>query len=191
MATSGYNHDDAGALARWSAVPVWAVSLAGFGYYVATFGSFADNYGTQWAAALSLLWLALFVMLHRTMPLRQPGARREAPDEGRAPTESPEPLTEMVARALTDDAAQDGVLSVMPPARDTSPGGVLTPLEQDLADWGYTYGVAWANARARYPDESDEVVAQRALAAAREVFAQYMGDANWSDGIARERQARA
>ena len=34
MATGTYKDDDLGTLARWSAVPVWAISLAGFAYYV-------------------------------------------------------------------------------------------------------------------------------------------------------------
>jgi hypothetical protein len=78
-------------------------------------------------------------------------------------------------------------MSVMPPAPGTLPGGLLTDLERDVADWGYTYGVAWATARAQYPDESDEEIAQRALKIARTVFAEYMGDAAWPERIARER----
>ena len=189
MATSSYKNGDLGNLARWSALPVWGFALAGFGYYLATFGSFADNYGTGWAAGLSLLWITLFVMLHRTMPLWTRSATRTASPAETEPPPDPErqELVDVVASALEDDAAQDGVLRVMPPAPGTPPGGLLTPLERDVADWGYTYGVAWAGARARYPDESDEVVAERALAVAREVFAGYMGDPGWSERIARER----
>ncbi len=196
MATGTYKDDDQGTLARWSAVPVWAISLAGFAYYVITFGSFADNYGSAWAAALSLLWISLFVMLHRSMPLKPRGVSRTdsaadampAPEPVEMPSEPDEPLAAVVATALEDDAAQEGVLKVMPPAPGSPAGGLLTELERDIADWGYTYGVAWANARERFPDEPGEVIAERALAVAREVFAQYMGDAQWAERIARERE---
>src|SRR3954452_11784476 len=126
MATSSYNKGDFGNLARWSALPVWGFALAGFGYYLATFGSFADNYGTGWAAALSLLWLALFLMLHRTMPLWTRNAKRAASRAEAEPPRDPEhqELLDVVAGALEDDAAQDGVLRVMPPAPGTPPGGL-------------------------------------------------------------------
>ena len=52
----------------------------------------------------------------------------------------------------------------------------MSDLELDLADWGFTYGVAWAAARAQDPHESDDAVAERALAAAEQVFRLYCGD---------------
>jgi hypothetical protein len=198
MATDTYKQDDLGTLARWSPVPVWAISLAGFAYYVVSFGSFADNYGSAWAAALSLLWVSLFVMLQRSMPLKplKPRSVSQADPAAAAepvwepvelPSKPDEPLAAVVATALEDDAAQEGVLGVMPSAAGSPAGGVLTDLERDIADWGFTYGVAWANARERFPDEPADVIAERALAVAREVFAQYMGDAEWAERIARER----
>ena len=62
----------------------------------------------------------------------------------------------------------------------------MSDLELDLADWGFTYGVAWAVARAQDPHESDDSVAERALAAAREVFRLYCGQEGWEDHIRHE-----
>jgi hypothetical protein len=114
-------------------------------------------------------------------------ADRGAP--GPAVPETAAPSVEAaVALALEDDSAQDEMLSVIPAPRGRAPGGFLSDLERDVIDWGYTYGVAWAIARARYPDESPEDVARRALAAAREVFADYMAETDWPQRIEAERE---
>ena len=49
----------------------------------------------------------------------------------------------------------------------------LSELELDLADWGFTYGVAWARAREREPTGPDDAVAAEALEAAERVFREY------------------
>jgi hypothetical protein len=64
--------------------------------------------------------------------------------QGTGGAESP-PLAEEVGQALRSDAANDGMLSVVRADQDAA----LSELELDLADWGFTYGVAWARARER------------------------------------------
>jgi uncharacterized BrkB/YihY/UPF0761 family membrane protein len=92
-------------------------------------------------------------------------------------------LVHVVTRALQDDAAHDSLLS---PVSDNAEGEPrLSALELDLSDWGFTYGVAWAVARAQDPHEPDASVAQRALAAAQEVFKTYCGIDDWADRIGR------
>jgi hypothetical protein len=89
---------------------------------------------------------------------------------------------------LQDDAAHDGMLS---PVSDDEEGVArLSDLELDLSDWGFTYGVAWAVARAQDPHEADASVAQRALAAAQEVFRMYGGADDWAERIRRDAQER-
>ena len=90
-------------------------------------------------------------------------------------------LVQVVTRALQDDAAHDSLLSPVSDNEEGAPG--LSALELDLSDWGFTYGVAWAVARAQDPHEPDASVAQRALAAAQEVFHIYCGTDDWADRI--------
>ena len=106
------------------------------------------------------------------------------PRPARAPRARPatraEDLVRVVGTALQNDVAHDGLLSPLAPADETAR---MSDLELDLADWGFTYGVAWAAARAQDPQESDELVAERAVAAAREVFRLYCGQQGWEDQI--------
>jgi hypothetical protein len=93
------------------------------------------------------------------------------------------PLTEEVGQALRSDAANDGMLSVVRAERDAS----LSELELDLADWGFTYGVAWARARERAPGGPDDVVAQEALDAAERVFRAYTDGDDWTQRAMQDR----
>jgi hypothetical protein len=98
-------------------------------------------------------------------PVTSAAARSEAPW-----------LAEEVGEALRSDVANDGMLSVMRP--DGEP--TLSELELDLADWGFTYGVAWARARERAPEGPDDAVARQALDAAQRVFRAYTGGDDWT-----------
>jgi len=86
------------------------------------------------------------------------------------------PLTDEVEEALRSDAANEGMLSVVRAKREAS----LSELELDLADWGFTYGVAWARARERTPGGPDDDVAQQALDAAEQVFRTYVDGDDWT-----------
>jgi hypothetical protein len=106
------------------------------------------------------------------------------PDPERPTTEPPAapagpPLAQEVGDALRRDAANDSMLSVVPADGEA----VLTEVELDLTDWGFTYGVAWARARERSPEAPDEAVADEALRAAESVFRAYTGDGNWTRRI--------
>jgi membrane protein len=92
-----------------------------------------------------------------------------------------EDLARVVGRALENDVAHDGMLSPIAHAEEET--ARMSDLELDLADWAFTYGVAWAAARAQDPEESDDFIAERALAAAREVFRLYCGREDWEDHI--------
>ena len=92
-------------------------------------------------------------------------------------------LVQVVTRALQDDAAHGSLLSPVSDNEEAEPR--LSALELDLSDWGFTYGVAWAVARAQDRYEPDESVAQRALAAAQEVFHTYCGTDDWAERIGR------
>jgi hypothetical protein len=81
------------------------------------------------------------------------------------------------------------MLGSVPSNPDGSPA-LLSPVECDLNDWGFTYGVAWAAAKQRHPDEPDERVAERALGAARSVFNDYCADEDWSGGLGERVRAR-
>jgi hypothetical protein len=59
-------------------------------------------------------------------------------------------------------------------------GASLSELELDLADWGFTYGVAWARARERASGGPDDDVAQQALDAAEQVFRAYTDGDDWT-----------
>lgn len=85
------------------------------------------------------------------------------------------PLAEEVGEALRSDAANEGMLSVVRADREG-----LTEMELDLADWGFTYGVAWARARERTPAEPDDAVAADALEAAQQVFQAYTDGDDWT-----------
>jgi uncharacterized BrkB/YihY/UPF0761 family membrane protein len=97
-------------------------------------------------------------------------------------------LVRAVGRALQSDVAHDGMLSPVALAAEETAG--MSDLELDLADWAFTYGVAWAEARAQNPSDSDERVAARALAAAREVFRRYCGHPAWEEQIRRQLKRR-
>ena len=86
-------------------------------------------------------------------------------------------LADEVGEALRSDAANEGMLSVV---RADKEG--LTEMELDLADWGFTYGVAWARARERTPAEPDDAVAAEALEAAQRVFRAYTDGDDWTQG---------
>jgi len=136
------------------------------------------------AAAFLAGWIASFVTRRRARareefppqaPIVQPVAvpRREAAA----------PLTDEVGQALRSDAANEGMLSVVRAERDAS----LSELELDLADWGFTYGVAWARARERAPGGPDDAVAQEALDAAEQVFRAYTDGDDWTQRAVQDR----
>jgi hypothetical protein len=85
------------------------------------------------------------------------------------------PLAEEVGDALRNDIANESMLSVLRADREPA----LSELELDLADWGFTYGVAWAAAQEKRPAESDEAIAGEALNAADQVFRAYTDGTGW------------
>jgi hypothetical protein len=95
----------------------------------------------------------------------------------------PPPLAEEVGQALRSDAANDGMLSVVRADQEAA----LSELELDLADWGFTYGVAWARAREREPAGPDDVVAAEALEAAERVFRAYTAGDDWTQRAVQDR----
>ena len=113
------------------------------------------------AAAFLAGWIASFVTRRR--------ARASRPVEGAS-------IADEVEQALRSDAANEGMLSVVRAERDAS----LSELELDLADWGFTYGVAWARARERAPGEPDDDIVQEALEAAEQVFRAYTDGDDWT-----------
>jgi hypothetical protein len=141
------------------------------------------------------LWVSNLVVLLgvrlNTLAVSQPGA---APPAGTAvpaaPTRDRAKLFRAVSTALQNDEAHAGKLT--PVAADEEQASRLGDLELDLLDWGFTYGAAWALARAQDPDEPDRSVADRALRAAREVFRLYCGEDDWEARIgARLREAHS
>jgi hypothetical protein len=70
-------------------------------------------------------------------------------------------------------------------------GADLTDLELDLADWGFTYGVAWALARADDERETDAAIADEALRVAEAVFRDYMNGADWTRRLDERRNGHA
>jgi len=60
-------------------------------------------------------------------------------------------------------------MSVFP--RAVEPG--LTEFESNCRDWGFVFGLAYGIARGEEPYESDDSVCERAITAAREVFARF------------------
>jgi hypothetical protein len=133
------------------------------------------------AAAFLAGWLASLVIRRRSRPAADrslppvPPPPRIEPITAPARAATP-PLVEEVGAALRSDAANDGMLSVVRSDADAA----LSELELDLADWGFTYGVAWARARERAPAGLDETVAQEALDAAQQVFRAYTGGDDWT-----------
>ena len=93
------------------------------------------------------------------------------------------PLAEEVGHALRSDAANDGMMSVVRADQDAA----LSELELDLADWGFTYGVAWARAREREPAGLDDAVAAEALDAAERVFRAYTAGDDWTQRAVQDR----
>jgi hypothetical protein len=90
-------------------------------------------------------------------------------------------LSDEVSDALRSDAANDTMLGAVTGNREEA---ALTALELDLADWGFTYGVAWARARERAPGDADEAIARQGLDAAETVFRAYTGEADWTQQVA-------
>ena len=128
------------------------------------------------AAAFVAGWLtsALVGMVAQAAAIRT----RRTPDSG-PQMNGRLPLAEEVGDALRNDAANDSMLSVLRADRDPA----LSELELDLADWGFTYGVAWARVRERQGGEGDDAVAGEALDAARRVFHAYTDGADWKQRI--------
>src|SRR3954469_10906879 len=85
--------------------------------------------------------------------------------------EAPPELGEQIGAALSDDAANDSMLSVVRADRD------LSDREMDLTDWGFAYGVAWVRAREREPDRPGDAIAHTALRPADPVFRAYTAEA--------------
>jgi hypothetical protein len=107
---------------------------------------------------------------------------------GRDPTASREArLAKEVGDALRSDAANESMRRGV--SRDR--GADLTDLELDLADWGFTYGVAWAWARERGESETDEAIADEALRVAETVFRAYMDGADWTRRLDDRRNGHA
>ena len=129
------------------------------------------------AAAFLAGWLASILARRRD---RGTTAQAPLPAHRLEPVSAParaqtSPLAEEVGDALRSDAANEGMLSVVRADREG-----LTEMELDLADWGFTYGVAWARARERTPSEPDDAVAAEALQAAQRVFRAYTDGDDWS-----------
>jgi hypothetical protein len=134
-------------------------------------------------AAFLAGWIASFVVRRRArepleLPVAPPLPPRPhvvEPISAAARAATP-PLVEEVGAALRSDAANEGMMSVV----RGEEGGALSALELDLADWGFTYGVAWARARERAPAGADDTVAQEALEAAERVFRAYTDGDDWT-----------
>jgi hypothetical protein len=110
-----------------------------------------------------------------------PPRHRVEPITATARAQTP-PLAEEVGEALRSDAANDGMLSVVREDGEAA----LSELELDLADWGFTYGVAWARARERAPSGRDDTVAREALDAAERVFRAYTAGDDWTQRSTRD-----
>ena len=141
-------------------------------------------------AAFLAGWIASLVTRRRARVGRRPAAAstqrrgryRARPGPGPRPAQTP-PLAEEVGQALRSDAANDGMLSVVRADQDAA----LSELELDLADWGFTYGVAWARAREREPAGPDDAVAAEALEAAERVFRAYTAGDDWTQRAVQDR----
>jgi hypothetical protein len=133
-------------------------------------------------AAFLAGWIASLVTRRRARTYEDVPVQTVEPVTTPAWREAP-PLAEEVGEALRSDAANDGMLSPLRAEQDAS----LSELELDLADWGFTYGVAWARARERAPGGPDETVAREALDAAERVFRAYQDGDDWTERAVRDR----
>ena len=141
-------------------------------------------------AAFLAGWIASLVIRRRARsaddlpPPRHSVEAVTAPAGPQGPTAAQTPpLAEEVGQALRSDAANDGMLSVVRADQDAA----LSELELDLADWGFTYGVAWARAREREPAGPDDAVAAEALEAAERVFRAYTAGDDWTQRAVQDR----
>ena len=141
------------------------------------------------AAAFLAGWTASFVTRRRARyavdqpPIVPPPRHTVEPVTPAAVSAEAPRLADEVGEALRSDAANDGMLSVVRAAGDPK----LSELELDLADWGFTYGVAWARARERAPRGPDDIVAQQALDAAERVFRAYTDGDDWTERAVQDR----
>jgi hypothetical protein len=132
-------------------------------------------------AAFLAGWIASLVTRRRARAAADPPPARQTVEAVTAPGQTP-PLAEEVGQALRSDTANDGMLSVVRAEQDAA----LSELELDLADWGFTYGVAWARAREREPAGPDDAVAAEALEAAERVFRAYTAGDDWTQRAVQE-----
>jgi uncharacterized BrkB/YihY/UPF0761 family membrane protein len=180
-----------GAGAALSAV-TWLLANTALALCIANFDSLGDTGGTILTAVVFLggLWVCnvvvlLGVRLNAIWIAQADSEQDYAIDAVSAPLPThEEDLVHAVSRALQNDVAHEGVLR--PLVADAEQASRMSDLELDLGDWGYTYGVAWAVARAQDPHESDESVTARALAAARQVFRLYCGEDGWEERVRHE-----
>ena len=133
-------------------------------------------------AAFLAGWIASLVVRRRARATDVPLPLRHNVEAVTAAAEAP-PLAEEVGQALRSDTANDGMLSVVRADQDAA----LSELELDLADWGFTYGVAWARAREREPAGPDDAVAAEALEAAERVFRAYTAGDDWTQRATKDR----
>jgi hypothetical protein len=134
------------------------------------------------AAAFLAGWIASLVTRRRGRTAEDPPRPRHTVEPVTGPPQTP-PLAEEVSQALRSDTANDGMLSVVRADQDAA----LSELELDLADWGFTYGVAWARAREREPAGPDDAVAAEALEAAERVFRAYTAGDDWTQRAVEDR----
>jgi hypothetical protein len=107
---------------------------------------------------------------------------------GRDPSSSRKTrIAREVGKALRSDPANESMRHGISHDR----GADLTELELDLADWGFTYGVAWALAREDEERETDEAIADEALRVAEAVFRDYMDGAEWTRRLDDRRNGHA
>jgi hypothetical protein len=76
-----------------------------------------------------------------------------------------------VLAAVAGSGFMDPVQTMSIYPRALEPG--LTAFESNCRDWGFTFGVAYGIARGEEPYESEDSVCERAMTAAREVFARF------------------
>ena len=180
-----------GAGAALSAV-TWLLVNTALAVCIANFDSLGDTGGTVLTTAVFIggLWVSNVVVL-LGVRVNALSIARATGEEDLVPDVSPTPvhihdeaLVQAVSRALRNDVAHGQMLT--PLAADAEEAAHMSDLELDLGDWGFTYGVAWAEARAQDPLEPDESVAARALAAARQVFRLYCGEDGWEERVQSE-----
>ncbi len=171
----------------------WLAISAGFAVAASLIDPFSTTSGalTLVAIVLTWLWLTNLLILFGVKLNLELGRRHQAIAEAPVPAVPPPAaeLERMVRIALTDDAAHRGMWSALPGRPEEVPA-LLTEVECDLNDWGFAYGVAWAIARRKYPEESDRLVAKRALEAARTVFGEYCAGDEWSERLAQRELLR-